>query len=58
MYLGIDIGGTKCALVKGIKEKDGSLRILEKIRFETRGFEETLNQIFEAAEELLPFDKI
>ena len=58
MYLGIDIGGTKCALVKGIKEEDGSLRILEKIRFETRGFEETLGKIFEAAEALMPFDKI
>ena len=58
MYLGIDIGGTKCAVVKGRRLPSGEMEIFEKIRFETVGFEETLKKIFESAEALLPFDKI
>ncbi|MBQ8640815.1 MAG: ROK family protein [Clostridia bacterium] len=45
MYLGIDIGGTKCALVLG--KKDGS--IVRKVKFETKDVNTTLNQILETA---------
>ncbi len=48
MYIGIDIGGTKCAVTKA--DEEGI--ILEKIRFETVGKEETLTKIFDAAEKL------
>ncbi|MBR4960682.1 MAG: ROK family protein [Clostridia bacterium] len=45
MYLGIDIGGTKCALVLG--KKDGT--IVRKVKFETKDAGTTLNQILENA---------
>ena len=45
MYLGIDIGGTKCALVLG--KKDGT--IVRKVKFETKDVTTTLNQIIESA---------
>lgn len=57
MLLGIDIGGTKCALVRA-EVVDGQVRIVEKRRFETRGVTETLDEIFRTADELLPFDAI
>ena len=43
-YIGIDIGGTKCAVVKGNLEEG----VTEKIRFETTTCEETLEKIFDA----------
>lgn len=49
MYLGIDIGGTKCAVVVG--DKDGN--ILEKLRFETTDVKETLLNITESAKKLI-----
>ena len=58
MYIGIDIGGTKCAVVKGRKRKDGEIEILEKIRFETTNKDETLEKIFGAVESLMPCEKI
>ena len=45
MYLGIDIGGTKCALVLG--KKDGT--IVRKVKFDTKDVNTTLNQILESA---------
>ncbi|MBR5444547.1 MAG: ROK family protein [Clostridia bacterium] len=45
MYLGIDIGGTKCALVLG--KKDGT--IVRKVKFDTKDVQTTLNQILENA---------
>ncbi len=48
-YLGIDIGGTKCALVLG----DGQGEVLEKIRFETADRDSTLARIMQAAEQLI-----
>ncbi len=49
VYLGIDIGGTKCALVLG----DTQGEVLEKVRFETVDRDGTLACIFEAAEQLI-----
>lgn len=48
MYLGIDIGGTKCALVLG--RKDGT--IVEKIKFATEDVQTMLEKILQTAEEL------
>lgn len=48
MYLGIDIGGTKCALV--VSDKEGN--IIDKVRFETTDVEETLLKITENAKKL------
>lgn len=42
-YIGIDIGGTKCAVVLG--DENGS--ILEKVRFDTVGVNETLARILD-----------
>ncbi len=49
VYLGIDIGGTKCALVLG----DESGAVLEKIRFATADRDSTLARIMQAAQELI-----
>ncbi len=48
MFVGIDIGGTKCAVVSS--EKDGIIK--EKIRFATESKEKTLKRIIEAVEAL------
>ena len=42
-YIGIDIGGTKCAVVRG-----GGRTVDGKIRFETTGKDETIANIFDA----------
>ena len=46
--IGIDIGGTKCALVRG----DANGNVTEKIRFETTGYQDTLARILKEAEAL------
>lgn len=48
-YLGIDIGGTKCALVLG----DESGEVLEKVRFDTTNKDQTLSCIMQKAEMLM-----
>ena len=53
MYLGIDIGGTKCAVVKGQKKENGEIEIVDKI-----GFEETLEKIIDSVKALMPCEKI
>ena len=50
-YIGIDIGGTKCAVTRG-----SGTRIDEKIRFDTTGRDETLAKIFDATERLMTHD--
>lgn len=54
MYVGIDIGGTKCAVVFG----DAEGQIVKKIKFETTDKEETLSRIFNAVGEMSGFDRI
>ena len=54
MLIGIDIGGTKCAVVQG----DENMNITGKIRMDTKGVEETLAAIFEAVEQFGPCDAI
>ena len=48
MLIGVDIGGTKCAVTLGTEEGD----IVKKIRFETTTVEETIEKIVSAAKEL------
>lgn len=52
MIIGIDIGGTKCALAKA----DDSGEIQETLRFKTTTVSETLEGIFSAVEQLKPGD--
>lgn len=47
-YIGIDIGGTKCAVVRGDEEG----RIIEKLAFPTKGCKETLEEIFSGVQTL------
>ena len=51
-YLGIDIGGTKCAVVVG----DKNFNLLHKVQFDTRtaerGYMEILNEFFENIDKL------
>ena len=54
MYVGIDIGGTKCAVVLG----DGSGNVINKIRFETTNKDDTIRKIVEAVETLGDFKSI
>ena len=50
-YIGIDIGGTKCAVVRG-----GGRTVDGKIRFETTGKDETIANIFDAVRKLITPD--
>lgn len=53
-YLGLDIGGTKCAVL--LAEADGGICLKDKIRFETHvenGFEATFQRLCEAVEQIL-----
>lgn len=52
-YIGIDIGGTKCAVTRG-----EPLRVEKKLRFATATKEETLARIIEAVEACMPADAI
>ncbi len=48
-YLGIDIGGTKCAVLRG----DDRGNVTTKVRFPTTSPEETLKNIYAAADRLI-----
>ncbi len=48
-YLGIDIGGTKCAVIRG----DDHGNVTDKVRFPTTTPEETLQNIYAAADRLI-----
>ena len=54
MYIGIDIGGTKCAVTLG----DSEGRIVRKIRFETTDRDSTLKKILDAVAEMGECDSI
>lgn len=58
MYIGIDIGGTKSAVVKAEVTVSGAIKILEKRRFVTADVKSTLESIFAAVKELMPCDAI
>ena len=58
MYIGIDIGGTKCAVTRAEVDKGGSITVLSKVRFATEDVSETLDRIFSEVEKMLPADAI
>ena len=52
--IGLDIGGTKCAVL--LADVDGNIEIIQKIRFETRtelGFKYAWDQLFQAVKTLM-----
>ncbi len=54
LYLGLDIGGTKCAVLLG--QADLGIRIMDKIRFETRtdlGFRYAWDHLCQSMEDIL-----
>ncbi|GHU98293.1 N-acylmannosamine kinase [Bacteroidia bacterium] len=51
--LGIDIGGTKCAVICGQLDQGGNMTIVEKSYFPTNGLRNTLDAIFAATETLV-----
>lgn len=54
MYLGIDIGGTKCAVICGT----AAMEIVQKESFATEDVHHTLERIFSIAERFRPFEAI
>lgn len=54
MYIGIDIGGTKCAVTRAQTPRT----VEKKIRFDTTTVSETLSRIFEAVAACMPADAI
>lgn len=53
-YLGLDIGGTKCAVL--LAEVGGGIHLRDKLRFATcteKGFDDTFRRLCEAVEEIL-----
>ena len=50
--LGVDIGGTKCAVALGI-DNDGALEIKDKIRFETSDVRSTIEKITASLKEMM-----
>jgi len=50
-YIGIDIGGTKCAVTRGV-----GCEIAEKIRFDTTSRDETIERIFDSVRKLMTAD--
>ncbi len=54
--LGIDIGGTKCAVILGNVKEDGQIELVEKKTFFTeteKGFDHTINAIYRNIDEVL-----
>ncbi len=52
MYIGIDIGGTKCAVIKA----DDNGNKIEKVKFDTLGRDETLKRIIKETEKMCVSD--
>ncbi|MBQ2501772.1 MAG: ROK family protein, partial [Bacteroidales bacterium] len=50
--IGLDIGGTKCAVIYGILE-DGMPRIADKIRFDTTSAPETIENLLSTTCEMM-----
>lgn len=50
--LGVDIGGTKCAVIYGQKEGD-TLHLVEKVKFPTMSVDETIANICSEIEQMM-----
>ena len=57
-YIGIDIGGTKCAAVFAREEDDGSISFLAKERFATLDWKSTLEKLAELVDQMAKSLKI
>ncbi len=51
--LGVDIGGTKCAVTLGVEKEDGSIVFAQKEKFDTLSKDQALEGIFEAIRKIL-----
>ncbi|MEE1052911.1 MAG: ROK family protein, partial [Acutalibacteraceae bacterium] len=60
LFIGVDIGGTKCAVTCGLKTKDGKIEFVNKSRIETKDYSEPYDVLEKLAEEIEKFniDKI
>ena len=60
LFIGVDIGGTKCAVTCGLKTKDGKIEFINKSRIETKDYSEPYDVLEKLAEEIEKFniDKI
>ena len=56
LYLGLDIGGTKCSVILG-KEKSGHLEVIDKIKFLTVPVDETIDRLIESADNIIRKNK-
>ena len=54
MYIGIDIGGTKCAVIQA----DDQGNKLSRVAFPTQGYPETIDRIINEVEKCLPCQAI
>jgi len=52
ILLGIDIGGTKCAVILGVVDASGELTVRDRIRFDTLPVAQTLDRIVSCIEEI------
>jgi len=50
--LGVDIGGTKCAVVYG-QDVDGQLTVIDKVKFPTTSPDDTIQNILVALERMM-----
>jgi glucokinase len=55
--LGIDVGGTKCAIIYGIQEDD-KLTIMDKKKFATTNVDETIENILLGLEDIMKLNKL
>ena len=56
IVIGVDVGGTKCAVTSGEIGEDDSIRIIKKVAFLTevsKGVDQTLNHIYAGIDDLL-----
>ena len=56
IVIGVDVGGTKCAVTSGEIGEDDSIRIIKKVAFPTevsKGVDQTLNHIYAGIDDLL-----
>lgn len=58
MYVGIDIGGTKTAVIKAAVSESGKPIIEKRISFPTGAPEETIERVMAEIEEMKPFSSI
>jgi len=51
--IGIDIGGTKCAVTYGKVNNDESIEIVDKVKFDTTSVDDTINNLLETTSAIM-----